>query len=77
MLTGVPECGEAHANEGTCGAESKIGEDTANVSHGNDPYTVTGEKAYLTGPYDGAPFGLPIVTPTKAGPFALHEAPRS
>jgi hypothetical protein len=73
ILAGVPLCGEAEANAGTCGAGSKIGETIVSVGLGNDPFSVTGGKVYLTGSYEGAPFGLSIVNPAKAGPFDLQE----
>ncbi len=73
ILTGVPLCGEAQANAGTCGAGSQIGETIVSVGLGGDPFSVTGGKAYLTEKYAGAPFGLSIVNPAKAGPFDLQE----
>jgi uncharacterized repeat protein (TIGR01451 family) len=76
MLATVPLCGEPQAAQGTCSAVSRIGH--ATVASGPGPYPLVlpqpGDPEfpiYLTGPYDGAPFGLSIVTPIVAGPFNL------
>ncbi|HUA74311.1 MAG TPA: hypothetical protein VL988_06090 [Solirubrobacteraceae bacterium] len=73
VLKGVPLCPEALANTGRCSSASEIGETIVSVGLGGDPYTVTGGKVFLTEGYKGAPFGLSIVNPAKAGPFDLGK----
>jgi len=74
IITGIPLCPEPQASQGTCSASSQIGHAVATYGPGPDPQVLPQPGApelpiYLTGPYEGAPFGLTIVTPVVAGPF--------
>jgi hypothetical protein len=70
-LTGIPLCKEPEAALGTCSEGSLIGHTQVLTGPGQTPFLVTGGKVFLTEGYKGAPFGLSVVVPAKAGPFTL------
>lgn len=54
----------------SCPPSSEVGSVEVGAGAGPAPYYVTG-RAYLAGPYKGAPLSLAIITPAAAGPFDL------
>jgi len=72
-LKGVAQCPEPRAANGECEAASEIGEASIAVGSGEDPFWIRGARIYLTGPYEGAPFGLSLTIPAIAGPFDLGQ----
>jgi hypothetical protein len=85
-LAGVAQCSDAQiaraqslSGEGqgatelarpSCPASSQVGVVDVAAGVGTQPYHVAG-KAYLAGPYKGAPLSLAIITPAVVGPFDL------
>jgi len=62
--------GATEAANSSCPAKSFIGTSTVKVGAGAQPLQMTG-KAFLAGPYKGAPLSLAVVTPATTGPFDL------
>lgn len=62
--------GAAEAAAPSCPSSSRIGTATVKVGTGSEPLQMVG-KAFLAGPYKGAPLSLAVVTPATAGPFDL------
>ncbi|HEY4098014.1 MAG TPA: hypothetical protein VGM33_21000, partial [Baekduia sp.] len=67
---GIPLCSDAQAGAGTCDESSRIGSVAVTAGAGPEPFGLGG-RVYLTGPYEGAPYGLSVVVPAVAGPFDL------
>jgi hypothetical protein len=72
MLSTVQSCPEPQAERGECGAQSVVGHAIVAAGAGDDPVWESG-TVYLTAGYEGAPFGLSIVTPALAGPLNLGD----
>jgi hypothetical protein len=72
LISHVPRCGEPEAGEGRCSDASRIGSATVAAGAGSAPLALAG-RVYFTSRYAGAPFGLSIVVPAKAGPFNLGD----
>jgi hypothetical protein len=66
----VPEQGALEQADPSCPASSQIGTVVAAAGSGPTPYYTTG-KAYLAGPYKGAPISIVAIAPAVAGPFDL------
>jgi hypothetical protein len=62
--------GVAEAASPSCPAASYVGSATVATGTGPEPISLAG-KAFLAGPYRGAPLSLAVVTPATAGPFDL------
>jgi hypothetical protein len=80
-VTYCPEAAIAHAADvhapgltelerPSCPATSQVGTSIVGAGAGNHPLYVPG-KAYLAGPYKGAPLSLVVITPAVAGPYDL------
>jgi hypothetical protein len=74
-IAGIQQCPASAASLGSCGVVapgSRVGSVLAAAGAGGAPFWQRG-SVYLTGPYDGGPFGLSVVVPAVAGPYNLGD----
>jgi len=81
-LSGIPYCsdaalaaaaastGKAELANPSCSSASQIGVTSTESGTGANPLKLDG-KAYLSGPYKGAPLSMAVITPAVAGPYDL------
>ncbi len=63
--------GRAQEAAPACPASSLVGTVTVGAGAGVNPFYTTAGRAYLAGPYKGAPVSLAVIAPAVAGPFDL------
>jgi hypothetical protein len=62
--------GTAEQAASSCSSQSQIGKTITATGSGSNPIEIGG-KAYLAGPYKGAPLSMVVITPAVAGPYDL------
>ncbi len=72
LAAAASKSGAAEQSSPSCPASSEVGTVAITAGAGPTPLNVAG-KAYLAGPYKGAPLSLAIITPAVAGPFDLGD----
>lgn len=70
IAAAVGRTGAEEAAASSCPDSSFIGTAAVKVGSGSEPLSIAG-KAFLAGPYKGAPLSLAVITPATAGPFDL------
>jgi hypothetical protein len=70
-ISGVEGTGAAQEASPSCPASSRVGTVTVGAGAGSNPFYTSAGRAYLAGPYKGAPVSLAVVAPAVAGPFDL------
>jgi hypothetical protein len=70
LASTASKSGRAEQASPSCPASSELGKVTVAAGAGPAPFHAQG-KAYLAGPYKGAPISMVVITPAVAGPFDL------
>jgi hypothetical protein len=70
-ISGAAGTGQAQIDSPSCPAQSQVGTVVAGAGAGPEPLFVDTGRAYLAGPYKGAPLSIAVVAPAVAGPLDL------
>jgi len=70
LAAAAANSGVAEAAAASCPGASRVGSASIAAGSGPSPLHVDG-RAFLAGPYRGAPLSLAVITPAAAGPFDL------